>query len=115
MNVLSFPEFPKPVVSVTLCEEPRRVTLDEVQAHLAADGYLAVKWTAEAHQTYLPHAHIYTELLWVIEGDITVALTAERRLIELRRGDRVEVPAGTMHALQAGPEGAVYLVATRAS
>ena len=101
MNVLSFPEFPKPVVSVTLWQEPRRVTLAEVQARLAADGYLAVKWSAEPYQAYLAHAHIYPELLWLVEGDITVLLTAKRRLIELRRGDRVEMP-GRHHARPAG-------------
>jgi len=105
MNVLAFPEFPRPAVTVTLWQEPQHLTLAEAQARLADQGYVAVKWRSEPHQAYLPHAHIYTELLWLVEGELTVALTAERRLLELGPGDRMEV--------QAGPEGAMYLAATR--
>ncbi len=100
-------------MTVTLWQGPKHLALAEAQARLAAEGYVAVKWSSEPYQVYLPHAHIYSELLWVLEGELTVALTAERRLLELGRGDRMEVPAGIVHALQAGPEGAVYLAATR--
>ena len=48
-----------------------------------------------------------TKLLWLVAGNLTVILPERRRLLEFTPGDRVEVPAGTLHASQAGPEGAL--------
>jgi quercetin dioxygenase-like cupin family protein len=107
-----FPEFPRPEVKVELWEERRRPSVDDLRQRLVDAGYQVVRWASEPHQVYLPHAHIYTELLWLVEGTLTIILPAHGRLIELNPGDRVEVPAGTLHASQAGPEGALYLAAT---
>ncbi len=112
-NVLPLPERPRPKVAVTLWEGRRRPHLEQLRAQLAAEGYQAVKWASDPNQVYMAHAHIYSELLWLVEGTLTVVLPADRRMLELNPGDRVEVPAGTLHATQAGPEGAIYLAATR--
>jgi hypothetical protein len=111
--ILPFPQLPKPVVTVTLWQEPGRPSIEMLRARLASEGYQAVKWTGDPYQMYLPHAHIYSELLWLIDGSLTILLPAESRLLELNPGDRIEVPAGILHASQAGPEGALYLAATR--
>ena len=34
-------------------------------------------------------------------------------MIELMPGDRIELPAGVVHGMMAGAEGATYLLATR--
>ena len=112
-RVIRFPEMPRPEVKVVLWEGRGRPDLERLREQLAGEGYQAVKWSGEPYQVYLPHAHIYTELLWLVEGSLTVILAEARRMLELNPGDRVEVPAGTPHASQAGPEGAVYLAATR--
>lgn len=111
--ILPFPALPKPVVSVTLWQERSRPNIKILREELAVEGYEVIRWASEPYQVYVPHAHIYTELLWLVEGNLTVILPAEGRLLELGPGDRVEVPAGILHASQAGPEGAAYLAATR--
>ena len=110
---LQFPEFPKPKPSVALWEGPGRPTEQGIRDQLTAEGYGVVKWTNEAGTGYGAHAHIYPETMWVVEGSVTIALPADRRLIELLPGDRIEIPQGVLHALVAGAEGAVYLLATR--
>ncbi len=112
-KVLPFPHFARPRVTVELWQERHKPSLDDIRAVLAADGYQAVKWASEPNQAYLAHAHIYTEVLWLIEGELTVGLPAEGRLLQLSPGDRIVIPAGTLHASEAGPEGALYLVATK--
>lgn len=112
-KTIPFPEMPRPEVTVVLWEARGRPQLEALRARLVADGYQAIRWDSKPHQIYLAHAHIYTEVLWLVAGSLTMILPASRRLLELNAGDRVEVPAGTLHAVQAGPEGATYLAATR--
>jgi quercetin dioxygenase-like cupin family protein len=92
-----------------------RPDLEALRLRLVNEGYQALKWTSEPRQAYIAHAHIYPELLWLVEGSLTIVLPENNRLIELTPGDRLEMPAGTMHGILAGPDGAVYLVGTRAS
>ena len=110
---LPFPDFPRPQPRVELWQGPGKPTEAGIRERLAAEGYAAVRWDSAPITGYGPHAHIYPETLWVVEGSVTVALPAESRLIELLPGDRIEIPQGLLHALLAGAEGAVYLLATR--
>jgi quercetin dioxygenase-like cupin family protein len=110
---LQFPEFPKPQVRVTLWEGPGKPTEERIRDLLAAEGYGVVKWRTEGATGYGPHAHIYPETMWVIEGSLTVALPSDGRLLELLPGDRVEIPQGVLHAVVSGAEGAAYLLATK--
>ena len=80
---------------------------------LTADGYQVVKWSSGPAEGFPPHMHIYPELLLVVEGELTVLLPAENRMLELVPGDRVEFPAGMVHGTMAGADGATYLLATR--
>jgi quercetin dioxygenase-like cupin family protein len=80
---------------------------------LTAEGYQVVQWSSAPAEGYAPHVHIYPELLWVLDGDLTILLPAEDRMLELTPGDRIELPAGMVHGTMAGAEGATYLLATR--
>ncbi|MCU0508611.1 MAG: cupin domain-containing protein [Anaerolineae bacterium] len=110
---LQFPDFPKPQVRVTLWEGRGKPVEQEIRDRLTSEGYGVVKWNSEGATGYGPHAHIYPETMWVIEGSVTVALPTDGRLIELLPGDRIEIPQGVLHAVVAGAEGAAYLLATR--
>lgn len=112
-EALQFPRFPKPSVLVVLWERPGRPTEDSIRDRLANEGYGVVRWLAESSTGYPPHAHIYPETIWVIEGSLTVVLPADGRLIELLPGDRIEIPQGMLHGIMAGADGAVYFLATK--
>jgi len=87
--------------------------LDEgtLRARLAADGFDAWSWTDQPGATYAPHRHENDESLWVITGEIAFVIDGNR--YRLAPGDRLQLPAGTVHAAEAGPEGATYLVGER--
>jgi quercetin dioxygenase-like cupin family protein len=110
---LSFPSFEKPCVRVALWEAATPPSEETLRGQLSAEGYGVVRWQNEPRTGYPPHAHIYPETLWVITGSVSALLPAELRILELLPGDRVELPAGMLHAVVAGPEGAAYLLATR--
>jgi quercetin dioxygenase-like cupin family protein len=111
-KVLPFPTMPKPSVAVMLWDKPDPPDEARLREQLTTAGYQVVGWTSQPHQAYVPHAHIYPELLWVVAGAVTLLLPVERRLLELTVGDRVELSPGTLHAVLAGADGASYLVAT---
>ncbi len=50
-----------------------------------------------------PHAHDFDARIMVLGGEIT--LTIDGKPTTYRTGDHCEVPAGTMHAENVGPEG----------
>jgi quercetin dioxygenase-like cupin family protein len=112
-GALQFPKLPKPAVRVVLWEGPGRPAEEGIRGRLAAEGYGVVRWRTEPAAGYLPHAHIYPETMWLIEGSLTVVLPADARLLELLPGDRIEIPQGLLHGIMAGADGAVYLLATR--
>jgi len=112
-KVLKFPARPKPPVQVTLWEERGRPNEEALRIRLSEADYQAVKWSSESAEGYPPHAHIYPELLWVLNGSLTLILPVENRLFELGPGDRVEVPAGTSHGTMAGSDGVTCLLATK--
>jgi quercetin dioxygenase-like cupin family protein len=112
-KILAFPPRAKPIARMTLWEGTGRPVEEEIRARLAAADYGVVRWQNEPATGYPPHAHIYPETLWLVSGSLTVILPAEKRLLELLPGDRVEIPQGVVHGTMAGADGAVYLLATR--
>jgi len=112
-EALQFPRFPKPAVKVVLWEGPGRPAEGSIRGRLTAEGYGVVMWRVEPATGYPPHAHIYPETMWVIEGSLTVVLPTDARLVELLPGDRIEMPQGLLHGIMAGADGAAYLLATK--
>lgn len=112
-QVMLFPKLPRSAVQVTLWEGQGPPVEEDLRARLVAEGYQVVRWRNEPATGYPPHAHIYPELLWLVAGSLTIVLPAEGRLLYLAAGDRAELPQGLTHGSIAGPEGAVYLLATR--
>ena len=61
--------------------------------------------------TYPPHAHDYDKVIIVVRGSITWMLGVPEtpQTIETCAGDRIDLPRGTLHAAEAGPEGVICL------
>ncbi|HWP64715.1 MAG TPA: cupin domain-containing protein [Candidatus Limnocylindria bacterium] len=81
------------------------------RAELVREGYAVYRWSDAPGARYEPHAHDDDECLWVLAGGITFEVGGAS--YTLRAGDRLELPAGTVHAATAGPGGATYLVGER--
>ena len=87
-------------------------TEHELRTRLAADGFQAFLWTDAPGAHYQPHTHEADESLWVLDGEMTFQVAD--RSYRLGPGDRLALPAGTLHAATAGPAGATYLIGERA-
>lgn len=77
----------------------------DVRARLAAQGITVSSWGNDAGDRYATHAHGYDKVLVVVEGSIVFRLPKTGAAYELGAGDRLDLPAGTVHAADVGPAG----------
>lgn len=82
-----------------------------LKQRLQADGYDVFRWRDEPGVDYQSHSHEHDEILWVVDGEITFGIGG--RQYRLGPGDRLMLPAGTVHTATAGRNGAVYIIGQR--
>ena len=91
-----------------MSEELSRAELEAaVRARLAADGITASAWSNGPRDRYPDHQHGFDKVLVATHGLITFTLPEFGRSIELGPGDRLDLPAGTVHGAVVGREGVV--------
>jgi quercetin dioxygenase-like cupin family protein len=70
-------------------------------------------WSNGPGDIYAPHRHSYEKVLYCVDGSITFVLEATGRRLELKAGDRMVLPAGTVHAAEVGPRGCTCIEGRR--
>jgi quercetin dioxygenase-like cupin family protein len=83
----------------------------DIAERLAAEGLSTGGWSNGPGDTYSAHSHGFDKVLVATRGSITFHLTALGRDVLLNSGDRLELPAGTVHAATVGPAGVECLEA----
>ena len=78
---------------------------------LRSEGLEPSAWSNGPGDTYGAHEHDYDKVLVVAQGSITFGLPASGKRIELSTGDRLELPAGTVHDAVVGSRGVTCLEA----
>lgn len=78
---------------------------EQARQRLAAAGIRTTAWANAPGDRYAPHAHDYDKVLVAVQGSITFRLTAQDETYGLAAGDRLDLPAGTIHAADVGPLG----------
>ena len=81
-------------------EPPSLATMEE---QLRAAGGQPRRWSNAPGDTYDRHEHGYHKVLFCVSGGITFHTPGGD--FELRRGDRLDVEAGTPHSATVGAEG----------
>ena len=76
------------------------MSIEESLRREADDVY---RWSNGPGDRYARHSHAYTKILYCVSGSIDFSL--DDRVINLRAGDRMVLPAGTAHSATVGPEG----------
>ncbi len=82
-----------------------------IRSLLDAEGLTYYRWGNAPGDTYAAHTHAYHKVIYVVTGAITFGLPADGRQLHLSAGDRLELPAGTLHAAQVGAQGVSCLEA----
>lgn len=74
-------------------------------ARLRTEASGCYSWSNGPGDRYAPHSHGYEKVLYCVDGSITFVLEQENRRLELSAGDRMVLPAGTVHSAIVGPAG----------
>ncbi len=84
-----------------------------LRAELAAAGLEIFSWSDPPGATYTPHRHDHDETIVLVAGEMTFTIDGRDYTLGCP-GDRLLLPAGTVHGARAGVAGATYLIASRA-
>ncbi len=82
-------------------------------ARLAGEGLIAQTWSNGPGEAYAAHSHAYDKVIVVVRGSIDFIVATGATPIELGVGDRLDLPAGTVHEAVVGPDGVTCLEAHR--
>jgi quercetin dioxygenase-like cupin family protein len=88
-------------------------SLDELMTRLRTEATGCYSWSNGPGDRYAPHSHTYEKVLYCVEGSITFRLEPEGRRLDLKAGDRMVLPAGTLHSAAVGPGGCTCIEGKR--
>jgi quercetin dioxygenase-like cupin family protein len=88
-------------------------TSEDLMTNLRKEAGGCYSWSNGPGDTYAPHSHGYEKVLYCIDGSITFVLEGTGRRLELEAGDRMVLPAGTVHAAEVGPHGCTCIEGKR--
>ncbi len=86
---------------------------EELRMEMRGEGLNPYVWSNGPNFSYSAHTHSYTKVLYVVRGSITFYLPESDEEVVMHAGDRLELPARTLHAATVGPEGVVCLEAAK--
>ena len=84
-----------------------------LQASMEQEGLAPYAWSNGPGDTYAAHSHAYDKVIYVVRGSIEFILPETNQRLAMRAGDRLDLPAGAIHAAVVGPEGVLCLEAHR--
>ena len=87
---------------------------EDLMARLRTEATGCYSWSNRPGDRYAPHSHSYEKVLYCVEGSITfVVEEGGGRNVELRAGDRMALPAGTIHSAIVGSSGCTCIEGQR--
>ena len=80
---------------------------------LRGEAASCYSWSNGPNDRYAAHSHPYEKVLYCVDGSITFVLEKEGRRLELKPGERMVLPAGTVHSAIVGPQGCTCIEGQR--
>jgi quercetin dioxygenase-like cupin family protein len=87
--------------------------MEDLMTALRQEAGSCYSWSNGPNDRYGAHSHPYEKVLYCVDGSITFALEREGRHLELKAGDRMVLPAGTVHSAIVGPSGCTCIEGKR--
>jgi uncharacterized protein YjlB len=100
-------------LNVQRWDRPVPPTENELHERYWSEGLQPYAWSNGPGDTYAAHSHSYHKVIYVLRGSITWLLPDQGKEIFTEAGDRLDLPAGVVHAARVGPEGVTCLEAHR--
>ncbi len=94
-------------ILVTRWQQATPPSSQSIAKAMKSQGLRPYMWTRQGNYRYAVTSHSTDKVLYVIEGSIEVQFPEINQSIVLRVGDRVDILAGTRHAINVGHRGAI--------
>lgn len=94
---------------VTPWSDPAAPTQSGLRQRMTEEGLSPYSWSNGPFDVYSAHSHSYDKVIYVVQGSITFGLPELGKQLTLSAGDRLDLPAGTVHDAHVGAEGVVCL------
>ncbi|MBS1271806.1 MAG: Acireductone dioxygenase [Candidatus Marinimicrobia bacterium] len=100
-------------ISIQKWEKNEQPDPEELKQTLREEGYGGIHMFSDhPGATYGDHQHNYVEVRWLVDGEVTFGVGDEK--YTLQPGDRLDMPANTVHNARMHPEkGATYVCASK--
>jgi quercetin dioxygenase-like cupin family protein len=86
---------------------------DDLLAKFTEEGITPYTWGNPPGDRYAPHTHPYHKVIYVVKGSVTFDLPEAERKVEIKAGDRLDLPSGILHEALVGPDGVECLEGRR--
>jgi quercetin dioxygenase-like cupin family protein len=86
---------------------------EDLMTRLRGEATGCYSWSNGPGDRYGAHSHSYEKVLYCVDGSITFVLESEGRRLELKPGNRMVLPAGTIHSAVVGPAGCTCIEGQR--
>ncbi|HXI96524.1 MAG TPA: cupin domain-containing protein [Candidatus Acidoferrum sp.] len=86
---------------------------EDLMTRLRSEATGCYSWSNGPGDRYAAHSHAYEKVLYCVDGSITFVLEPGGRRIELSAGNRMVLPAGTVHGAVVGPSGCTCIEGRR--
>jgi len=96
---------------VTPWPESTAPTESMLEQRCADEGLSPYAWSNGPHDVYAAHTHSYDKVIYVVRGSITFGLPELDQELTMNPGDRLDLPAGTLHNAKVGAQGVKCLEA----
>ncbi len=96
-------------LKVTPWPGPEPASETAVREIYTSEGMQPYSWSNGPGDKYNPHSHGYHKVIYVLRGSITWILPGLDKRVETGPGDRLDLPSGTVHAAEVGPQGVTCL------
>jgi quercetin dioxygenase-like cupin family protein len=87
--------------------------MEDLMTALRREAGSCYSWSNGPHDRYGAHSHPYEKVLYCVDGSITFILEREGKRLELKPGDQMVLPAGTVHSAIVGPSGCTCIEGKR--
>lgn len=86
---------------------------EDLMTRLRGEATGCYSWSSGPGDRYAAHSHSYEKVLYCVDGSITFVLAPDGKRIEMKAGDRIVLPAGTIHSAVVGADGCTCIEGKR--
>jgi len=98
-------------LKVTTWDREEPPTEEDLKAELDEQELRIFNWSSPPEGVFAGHTHGYHKILYVVDGSIKFEFPTRHETVNLKAGDRLELPAGVRHNAVVGIDGVTCLEA----